>query len=211
MFFSAAYTDYRIIPRVAQHGKPQEFNMDLTIRVTLDLDWFHAGRAKANQVITHALNHFAGGRRMFRHTPVHVQWHLAWGQPNHDLRRTLQIAFVPKDVLLKGDAGGLFVLKLDGDDYKVGRVLLPSEGLAKSRQIQVGSVGDGFRRVVAHEFGHTQGLPDDPTDSSTVMYFRELRPDQMRRISQRWSDQELRDALQHLFARPSELPSWLNS
>jgi len=211
MFFSTAYTDYRIIPRVAQHGRPQEFNMDLTVRVTLDLDWFHAGHAAANRSITHALNHFAGGRRMFKHTPVHVQWHLAWGQPYHDRNRTLQVAFVPKDVLAKGDAGGLFILLQEADDYKVGRVLLSAEGLAKSGQTRVGSVGDGFRRTIAHDFGHSQGLPDDQTDIQTVMYFRELRPDQMRRISQRWSDQELRDALQHLFARPSELPSWLNS
>lgn len=210
MFFSAAYTDYRIIPRAAPHGRPaQEFNIDLTIRVTLDLDWFHAGQATANHAITHSLNHFAGGRRIFKHTPVHVQWHLAWGQPNHDRNRTLQVAFVPKDVLAKGDAGGLFVLLQEKDDYKVGRVLLPAEGLAKSRQTRVGSVGDGFRRTIGHEFGHTQGLPDQ-TDIQSVMYFRQLRPDQMRRISQRWSDQELRDALQHLFVA-SELPSWLNS
>jgi len=208
--FSSAYTAYQITPHEARPGRPREFTMDLTIRAVLDLDWNDAGRPTAERTITRALNQFAGGRRMFRHTPVDVRWHLVW-DANRSSQKSLKIAFMPRDLLLAAGEGGVFVLTIDGFGTRIGRVLLPAEGLAAHGSRRPGSPRDAFGRVIAHEFGHALGLPDDRGDRRTIMYFRELNPRQLRRISQHWTDQELRTALQGLFARPADLPPWLNS
>jgi len=208
MLFSAQYTRYKIIPSVPHPGRPEEVKIDLTINAALLVDWDNAGQNLAGKIITSALNTYAGGRRTFRHTPVSVTWSLTWGHP-HRHNNALGVSLIPKALLLSAGEGGCFCLSETGG-RKIGDVLLPAEDLGWTARKPGSSAADSFRRTAAHEFGHAQALVDVRDDRRSIMYFRQLNPSQLRRIKQRWTDHELRDALQHLF-EPVNLPPWLHS
>jgi len=193
-------------------SRPQEYELKLTIYAALLEHQDGASRQAADRAISSALNTYAGGRRLFHHTPVHVSWALHWRTVVRPTPQELCVRFIRKDLLLAKGEGGLFRLDStfsSGLQREIATVWLPREDLLSARGYKPDTRSVTFARTVAHEFGHAQGLGDSENLTS-IMFKRQLTPAQTRRIKQRWTDDELRGALQHLF-QPGTLPPWLKS
>jgi hypothetical protein len=202
------------MPHEARAGSPQGYTLEFTLDVALEIDWNRVGTAFLTPLITGALNQHAGGNRDFRGTPVYVSWSLSWVPTVRvPAGRALGVSLVPDEVLSSAHAGGMF-LHAESGGSNVNRILLKA-GTVERLQRRRGSTRRSrraasmrMRRSASHEIGHALGLDDERRDAATTMYYRGLTSRQLRRIDQRWSDAELRQALRNVFP-PADRPAWL--
>lgn len=200
---------------------PPGFTLNLTLTVALEIDWEGVGTTILESIITDALNIHAGGRRTFTGTDVHVTWSLSWTDALRvQIGSAMGVALIPEDLLAGAHVGGLCVHSAP-DSNAFCRVVLPAftppppaprrrrrGSLRRRRHRRTPPATDRFRRTSSHEVGHGLGLSDERTDSSTTMYYRALTAGRRRRLDQRWTDDELRQALRNVIP-DGDRPEWL--
>lgn len=212
--FSARYTTYAVMPWRHQRGRsPAGFSLDLTLALTHERDESGtAGPAAILPIIESALNRHAGGVRQFAGTPISVRWRGRWTARTVLGGRALGIAILNDDfynVLERPSHPSVAqTMIVTGGDRDFARIIFRASSFTRPRR---GSIGERQTlSTTAHELGHAFGLSDHRGDPRSTMYYAQLTSRQARRIDQRWSDSELRQALRGIFEGPGRIrPDWL--
>jgi hypothetical protein len=215
--FAARYTTYTILPQEHTRGSaPPGYYLELTLALAHERDESGvAGPAVLGPRISTALNQGAGGRRQFGATPVFIDWRVNWSPLRVLSGRVLGVAVLNDDLFdaldRPGHPSAAQTLLVLGGDREYGRMIFRSSSFVAARTHgRRVSGGERIRSTFTHEVGHALGLDDQRTDPSSTMYYQQLTNRQYRRLDQRWSDGELRLALQNIFTGPGRTrPAWL--
>jgi hypothetical protein len=226
MHFAARYTRYRIAPYAHQRGAaPPGYHLHLTVVLRLEHDATgRMGTAGLSPLIVRALNEHAGGNRVFQGTHVSVEWSVEWSSVRVESGRVLGVAILPDDVVdvlgrPNHGAGAVTLVSLGGSRdfgrmiYRASlfdRLQAPRRPETQSERIRRRARSERARSTIAHEVGHAAGLEDRRSGTGSTMYYAQLTDQQYQSLDQRWSDAELRTALQNIFSGPDRpRPAWL--
>jgi hypothetical protein len=217
MHFAARYTRYSIMPYEHQRGMaPTGYHLQVTVLLTLEHDVTgRTGTTVLTPLITRALNQHAGGRRLFGSTPVFVEWLVAWSPLRVESGRVLGVAIVDDYVVdsleRPGHPPAAVTLLSVGGAREWGRMIFRASLFESSHgHARLATRSERTQSTIAHEAGHATGQRDQRTDPASTMFYRQLTDREYRRLDQRWSDMELRIALQNIFSGPDRRrPAWL--
>jgi hypothetical protein len=217
MHFAARYTEYTIMPHAHQWGTPPP-GYDLRVTVALRLEHDTTGRTGTvvlTPLITSSMNQHAGGRRLFGRTTVFVEWLVNWSSQRVESGRVLGVSIMPDDIVESlerpGHPVGAMTILSEGGTREFGRMIFRASLFERPRgRPQQAAQRGRVQSTIAHEVGHGIGLRDQRSQPESTMFYRQLTNSEYRRLDQRWSDVELRAALQNIFSGPNRpRPDWL--